>query len=219
MHIQTGQHKSLSDDVEFAIELAIRDDKLIRMADESVYTLLDKGKVRAEGEERVGIREELQEEDIGIELASIPEKRTIPLSSWDEQAEQKAWSKIKIWSAEKVVNKGRSRFVTWLATKLGQDETVVIIARDADEYRKVEYLKYDKRVHIKVVYGDTIEAQTAVDKLGLEPYQIIKDKTPEQLNELFTGLIIYGENGIDLKTLNDTIEMQREVAEDIASGV
>ena len=172
-------------------------------------TKLNRGRVRPE--ERVDIREGLQKKGIGIELAGIPEKQTVPLSSWEKQDVQKAWSKIIVWAAESVVTKDRSRF----AATLNANETVIIIARDVDEYRQVEYLKYDERVHIKVVYGDTLEAQEAVDNLDLKLYQIIKDNTPDQLSKLFTELIIYGENGIDLKTLN----LRKEVAEDIAGGV
>ena len=145
-----------------------------------------------------------------IELARVPGK--------GEDAPEETWGKIRVWSAKSAAEKGRSRFAAKLA-KLDANETVVIIARDADEYRDVEYLKYDERVHIKVVYGDTPEAQEAVDNLGLEPYQIIKDRTAEQLGDLFTELIIYSENGIDLESLYYEIEIQREIAEDIAKGV
>jgi len=62
------------------------------------------------------------------------------LNPWKEQDAQEALSKIIIWAAQSVINKGRSRFATWLATELNANETVVIIARNKDEYRQVEYL-------------------------------------------------------------------------------
>ncbi|MBU0759465.1 MAG: hypothetical protein KKA34_03800 [Candidatus Omnitrophica bacterium] len=190
-------------------------------------TKLDMGRVRTE--ERAEIREGLQKE-VGIELAKVPEKRVIEAASSEDRDVEEARSKIIVWAAQSVVNKGRSRFATWLVTKLDADETVVIIARNPAEYRDVEYLEYDERVHIKVVYGEgkgvdefgrVIHGEgERVDGLGLKPTQIIKDLSETQLNKLFFELTTYYEaNGIDLDSLSELIDRQKEVEDDLSRGV
>ncbi|MBU1852868.1 MAG: hypothetical protein KJ957_02335 [Candidatus Omnitrophica bacterium] len=166
----------------------------------------------------------------GAVATSMVEKRVVEASSSDDQAIQEAMSKIIVWAAQSVVSKGKIGFATWLAIKLDANKTVIIIARNPAEYRQVEYLKDDERVHIKVVYGEgqgvdedgvMIDGEgERVDALGLEPYQILRKASIFELNRMFSELeIFYVGNGLDLQSLSKIVDEQKGVIEDIYEGV
>ncbi len=84
------------------------------------------------------------------ELVDVPTKKAVSRKS-----------DVIVRSASSVRQVGRSKFAGWLEN-LDSDTAVVIVARNAEEYREVEYLEYDKRVYIQLVDGE------GVDSLGLD---------------------------------------------------
>lgn len=59
-----------------------------------------------------------------------------------------------------------------------------------------------------------------MDELGLKEYQILKKLSGEQANAILYELTTYyNENGFDLQSLSEQIEMQKDAMDDISGGV
>ncbi|MFC1667362.1 helix-hairpin-helix domain-containing protein [Candidatus Omnitrophota bacterium] len=146
------------------------------------------------------------EGDVDLFFSKVGEylTKTTLLTKSSRRQQTESMDQIIVRSASTI--KDETEFFTWLAS-LPQNQAVVVIAEDVNEYKRVEYLK--DAVYLKVVNGK------GVKELGLEPYQVLNLKSG-QATALF-GFLDNQTNGIGLDLVNDIIN--EKTAEAIWSGV